>query len=58
MDFVERVFGVSPDGGSGLLEFLLFLVPIAGIVVITYWRKRRTRVGVYRYVRWGAANFA
>jgi hypothetical protein len=31
MDFIERLFGVSPDGGSGLFEFLLFAVPLAGI---------------------------
>ena len=34
MDFIERIFGVAPDGGSGLFEILLFLVPIAGIVVL------------------------
>jgi hypothetical protein len=25
MDFIERIFGLAPDGGSGSLEFLLFL---------------------------------
>jgi hypothetical protein len=34
MDFIERIFGVSPDGGSGALEFLLFAVPIVGVYVI------------------------
>ena len=43
MDFIERLFGVSPDGGSGLFEVLLFLVPIAGILAIRMWRKRLTR---------------
>jgi hypothetical protein len=28
MDFIERVFHVSPDGGSGSLELLLLLVPV------------------------------
>jgi hypothetical protein len=31
MDFIERIFGISPDGGSGTLEFLLFAIPIIGI---------------------------
>jgi hypothetical protein len=38
MDFIEQIFGVSPDGGSGLLELLLFMLPILGLVVI--WRVR------------------
>ena len=28
MDFIERIFNLSPDGGSGTLELLLFLVPL------------------------------
>ena len=28
MDFIERIFHVSPDGGSGTLEMFLFLVPV------------------------------
>jgi hypothetical protein len=27
MDWIERLFGVSPDGGSGALELLLLAVP-------------------------------
>jgi hypothetical protein len=39
MDFIERWFGVSPDGGDGSLEALYIL---AGIVVIaaTVFRRR------------------
>jgi hypothetical protein len=40
MDFIERIFGVAPDGGSGLLEALLFLIPIVGILVVRAWQKR------------------
>jgi hypothetical protein len=40
MDFIERIFGIFPDGGSGALEVLLFLIPIAGIIAIRLWRKR------------------
>jgi len=41
MDFIERIFGIAPDGGSGSLEFLLFAIPIAGIVYLAYRRRRR-----------------
>jgi hypothetical protein len=34
MDFIEQIFGVSPDGGSGILELLLFLIPVAGMCII------------------------
>jgi len=34
MDFIEQILGFSPDGGSGLFEFLLFLIPIVGIYVL------------------------
>jgi hypothetical protein len=43
MDFIERIFGFSPDGGSGALEFLLFAIPIAGILYLVYRRRERTR---------------
>jgi hypothetical protein len=39
MDFIERIFGISPDGGSGAFEFLLFAVPLAGIAIL--WAVRR-----------------
>jgi len=39
MDFIERIFGIAPDGGSGSLEMLLFLVPMAGIA----WLALRAR---------------
>lgn len=46
MDFIERLFGMSPDGGSGSLEFLLFAIPIAGIaylIIKRSWNRQRTR---------------
>jgi hypothetical protein len=45
MDFIERIFGIDPDGGSGILELLLFLIPLWALLVIR-WRivaKRRIR---------------
>lgn len=43
MDFIERIFGISPDGGSGLFETALFLIPIVAIIAIYAWRKRTPR---------------
>lgn len=44
MDFIERLFGVAPDGGSGALEFLLLAIPVAGLGALRLrraWRRRR-----------------
>ena len=41
MDFIERLFGFAPDGGNGMFELLLFAIPIAGIVILAAWRKKR-----------------
>ena len=43
MDFIERIFGIAPDGGSGTLEFLLFALPIAGIGWVVVRRQQRAR---------------
>ena len=45
MDFIERVFGLSPDGGSGILEALLFCAAIlmSGLVLRKVWPSRETR---------------
>lgn len=42
MDFIERIFGFSPDGGDGSFEFLLFAIPLAGIAYLL-WRRRQRR---------------
>jgi hypothetical protein len=43
MDFIERIFGIAPDGGDGSLEFLLFALPIAGLCWLAARRHRRNR---------------
>ena len=43
MDFIERIFGLAPDGGSGTLEFLLFALPIAGLCYLAMRRQMRKR---------------
>lgn len=44
MDFIEQIFGFSPDGGSGAFEVLLFLIPIVGIVLIYLRRNHAERL--------------
>jgi hypothetical protein len=34
MDFLETLFGIAPDGGDGSFELLLFVVPIAGVLLL------------------------
>ena len=42
MDFIERLFGVSPDGGDGSTE-LIYLVAIAITVAALVYAKHRVR---------------
>jgi hypothetical protein len=41
MNFFERLFGISPDGWNGSFELLLFLIPLAGILLLRAWRNRK-----------------
>jgi hypothetical protein len=41
MDFIERLFGISPDGGTGALELILLLIPVAVIAAIVAIRRNR-----------------
>lgn len=43
MDFIERIFGIAPDGGSGMLELLLVAIPLAGIAYLIARRQRRKK---------------
>jgi hypothetical protein len=43
MDFIEQLFGISPDGGSGATELMLLAAPIICIAaVVIYWRRQRS----------------
>lgn len=43
MNFIETLFGFSPDGGSGATE-LLWIIALAVIVAaVMMWRKGRRR---------------
>jgi hypothetical protein len=41
MDFIERLLDISPDGASGSLEFLLFAIPIIGLLLVARVRPYR-----------------
>lgn len=46
MNFIENLFGISPDGGSGAFEFLLFALAIAGIVLVrARYKAKQNRIG-------------
>jgi hypothetical protein len=45
MDFIERIFGVSPDGGNGTLE-LLYVLSIAATIAVAsreFYHRRKLR---------------
>lgn len=42
MDFIERLFGISPDGGDGSTELLYFGVFIAiAAIILVRWMNRK-----------------
>jgi hypothetical protein len=43
MDFVERLFNVSPDGGDGTFELGLTLVAIAAVTILYQLFRRLSR---------------
>jgi preprotein translocase subunit YajC len=45
MDFIERLFGLSPDNGDGSTEILWLVVLAVVIVSFVYFRiqRRKTR---------------
>jgi hypothetical protein len=44
MDFIERIFGISPDGGNGTLELLYVVSIVTAIAVISYRLRRRKAI--------------
>lgn len=42
MDFIERLFGLSPDNGDGSTE-ILWLVALAVVVAVFVYVRRRRR---------------
>jgi hypothetical protein len=37
MDFIEKLFGLSPDGGNGVFELTLFAIPCILIGLRVWW---------------------
>ncbi len=42
MDFVERWFGISPDGGSGAFEACLIVAAVAALIIAVARSKLRS----------------
>jgi len=42
VDFIERVFGVSPDNGDGSTELMFFIAFVAIALLVTRLWLRRT----------------
>ncbi len=40
MDFIERIFGFSPDGGDGSTELLYFVAFVTIVAALSWWRMR------------------
>ena len=45
MDFIERLFGFSPDNGDGSTEILWLAVLAVAIAAFVYFRIQRRRAG-------------
>lgn len=43
IDFIERLFGIVRDGVRGALEMALFLIPLAGVLLLWYGCQRQAR---------------
>ncbi len=39
MDFIERIFGVSPDGGDGSLEMIWVGAIVVAVVALVFRRR-------------------
>ena len=43
MDFIERMFGISPDGGDGSTELIIITVLVLIAALVTWrWLSRRS----------------
>jgi hypothetical protein len=49
MDFIERIFGISPDGGDGSTEVLIVSAVLAVIVVVFVAKMMRRRADSGRH---------
>lgn len=47
MDFIERIFGISPDAGSGALEMVLIALPVLSVALLAAYRRFRRSAHVF-----------
>jgi hypothetical protein len=40
MDWIEKIFGISPDGGDGTLEALFVIVTVVALAMVAVPRVR------------------
>lgn len=40
MDFIERIFHISPDNGNGTLEIAILIAVLLPGVIAAVWRRR------------------
>jgi hypothetical protein len=43
MDWIEQIFGIEPDFGSGSLEILIAGAVVLIVVGVVLWRRRAAR---------------
>ncbi len=48
MDFIERWFGISPDGGDGSLEILYVVALVVVVAAITFRARIRQLIRRHR----------
>jgi hypothetical protein len=46
MDWIEQIFGVSPDGGDGSTEALIVFACSTIVLMIVLWRVPRLRTHI------------
>jgi hypothetical protein len=49
MDFIERLFGVSPDGGDGSTELIYLAAIVIIVAALAYARHRATKGREYSH---------
>jgi hypothetical protein len=45
VDFIEQLFGISPDGGSGSFEAMLIALPVVAVLLYVLIRRRNRTIG-------------
>ena len=48
MDFIERIFHISPDNGNGTLEIAILIAVLLPGVIAAFWRRRSRDTSVSR----------